>query len=346
MSQTTTKRAIIVDDSLLIRNIITKILVELNYKVVSEASNGLDAIRKVASYKPDLLIIDVMMPKMDGLTSLTEIMKNTPTKTIVVSSYDEKYLDIAYRSLEIGALAFIPKNTNITLFQKELNTQIKVTETAKMPKKMIFEPRSNAVPIIADRFRSIFKSRHLLIIGASTGGPNLVHDIISKLHKPFPPIIIVQHLPVGFTESFSNRMNTKTDLTVVVAEENMNLEMNKVYVAPGGKHLVLKSGTQPYITLMEDDRLSGVIPSLDPTIMSASHIFKEQLTIVILTGMGSDGLAGCRYAHKHNAFIISQNEDSCVVYGMPKAINDEKLSDYTSNPSNIISLLNQRLSGT
>ena len=282
-----TKKAIIVDDSLLIRNIITKILVELNYKVVSEASNGLDAIHKVASYKPDLLIIDVMMPKMDGLTSLTEIMKKSPTRTIVVSSYDEKYLDIAYRSLEIGALAFIPKNTNITLFQNELKSQIKIIETAKIPRKVFFDPKQTVVPVVNDRVRSIFKSRHLLIIGASTGGPNLVHDIIPKLRKPFPPTIVIQHLPVGFTESFSNRMNAKTELSVLVAEENMSLEMNKVYIAPGGKHLVLKQTFVTNISLQEDDRINGVIPSLDPTIMSASHIFKDQLTIVILTGMGS-----------------------------------------------------------
>ena len=99
------------------------------------------------------------------------------------------------------------------------------------------------------------------------------------------------------------------------------------------------------ISLTEGDRINGVIPSLDPTIMSASHAFKDQLTIVILTGMGSDGLSGCRYAKKSNAFIVTQDEESSVVYGMPKAINEEQLSDYTGNPSNIITVLNQRLSG-
>ena len=339
------KKAIIVDDSLLIRSIITKLLNELQYKVVSEASNGLDAVHKVQAYKPDLLIIDVMMPKMDGLTALTEIMKVVPTRTIVVSSYDEKYLDIAYRSLELGALAFIPKNTNITVFQSELKSQIKLIENAKVVKKFYFEPSPEQMKLMHESRKIIRKNQHLVILGASTGGPNLVHEIISKLRKPFPPVIIIQHLPIGFTESFSNRMNNKTELDVVVAEEDMRVKMNTVYIAPGGKHLVLKDERFPRISLSDGDRVNGVIPSLDPTIMSASHIYKDQLTITILTGMGSDGLAGCRYAHKHNAFIITQDEDSCVIYGMPKAINDENLADYTGNPSNIITLLNQKLSG-
>ena len=122
--------------------------------------------------------------------------------------------------------------------------------------------------------------------------------------------------------------------------------MNTVYIAPGGKHLVLNTDSFPKLTLYEGDRVNGVIPSLDPTIMSMSHVYKDQLTIVILTGMGSDGLAGSRYAKKNNAFILTQDEESSVIYGMPKAINDEKLSDYTGNPGSIISLLNQKLSGT
>ena len=340
------KKAVIVDDSLLIRSILIKLLKELNYKVASEASNGLDAIQKVKTYKPDLLIMDVMMPKMDGLTSLTEIMRNTPTRTIIVSSYDEKYLDIAFRSLEIGALAFIAKNTNLTVFENEIKSQIKIIENAKIPKKLVIDSRLASVPTFTDTKRLILKSKHLLIIGASTGGPNLVHEIISKLHKPFPPVVIVQHLPVGFTDSFSSRLNNRSELEVLVAEEDMHLRPNTVYIAPGGKHLILKNELAIKFSLTEGDRINGVIPSLDPTIMSASHIFKDQLTIVVLTGMGTDGLSGCRYAKKNNAFIITQDEDSCVVYGMPKAINDELLSDFTGDPSSIISLLNQRLSGT
>ena len=340
------KRAIIVDDSLLIRNIISKLLVELNYKVVSEANNGIDALNKVQNYKPDLLIMDVMMPKMDGLTALTEIMQTIPTRTIVVSSYDEKYLDIAYRSLELGALAFVPKNTNLSIFQNELKSQIRNIESAKVIKKFSYSSIPQILPVDSERKRVILKSKHLVVIGASTGGPNLVHEIVSKLHKPFPPVVIIQHLPIGFTESFASRMNNKTELKVVVAEEDMSLSMNTVFIAPGGKHLVLKEGIVTKISLSEGDRVNGVIPSLDPTIMSASHIFKDQLTIVILTGMGSDGLAGCRYAKKNNAYILTQDEESSVIYGMPKAINDEKLSDYSGNPGSIITILNQKLSGS
>jgi two-component system chemotaxis response regulator CheB len=340
------KKAIIVDDSLLIRSIIGKILVELNYKVVSEASNGVDGLHKVQSYKPDLVIIDVMMPKMDGLTALAEIMNVIPTKTIVVSSYDEKYLDIAYKALDLGALAFIPKNVNLAIFEKELISEIKASEFAKIPKRKSFISDLSTISIPNDRKKFVNKSKHLVIIGASTGGPNLVHEIISKLRKPFPPVIIVQHLPVGFTESFATRMNTKTELDVIQGEDDMHLKANTVYIAPGGKHLVLKEGIIPKIKLSDGDRVNGVIPSLDPTIMSASHYFKDQLTVVILTGMGSDGLAGCRYARRNNCFIITQDEESCVIYGMPKAINEENLSDYTGNPNNIITLLNQRLSGS
>jgi two-component system chemotaxis response regulator CheB len=335
------RTALIVDDSVLIRKVVRTVLENMNYKIVGEASNGIDAIKKVQSSNADLLIMDVMMPKMDGLTALSQIMKEKPIKTLVVSAYDPKQMDMAYKSLEIGALSFIQKNTNLDEFEKELKSQVKISERANVPLTKTIKNNNNVPKYI--KKEKVNKLNHLLILGASTGGPSVIHSVISKLRKPFPPVILIQHLPSGFTQSFATRLQTRTNLNVVVAKNGMKVCSDTIFVAPSGKHLVLKKNSNVYIATMTGDRVNGVIPSLDPTIMSASHIYKDQLTIAIFTGMGNDGLAGVRSAKQHNAFVLTQDKESCVIYGMPKVINDENLSDYVNTPNNIISMINQRL---
>lgn len=340
-------RAVIVDDSIVSRKVIRKILEGLGFRVVGEAGNGVDAIMKAETLKPDLMVLDIMMPKMDGLSALATIMEKAPTKVILVSAYGNEFFDMAFTGLEKGAFAFVakaPSGETSAEFERELRDKAKASLHASRasyvmsnvplkPRKMPRMPSSNL-------------SRHLLIIGASTGGPGVVKDVLTRLRPPFPPVIIVQHLPVGFTRTFAERMNAVSQLEIKEAESGMVLTTNTVFVAPGGKHLVLQdAGASMEIYLYEGDRVNGVMPSLDPTILSATYHYGQNLKVCILSGMGSDGLAGARYLKSNGGEVFAQDEETCVIYGMPKAVIDEGLADVVGTPVRLASALNQRYGG-
>ncbi|MHA2362526.1 MAG: chemotaxis-specific protein-glutamate methyltransferase CheB [Candidatus Hodarchaeales archaeon] len=347
-------RVVIADDSVFTRKMIRKLLEEINFDIIGEANNGLDAVSKTARFKPDLLIMDLMMPKMDGLTALKKIMEENPTRVLLISGFGSEYVDLAFTALDAGALAFVPKGTNTEDdsydFKNELIQKAKICLKANLKRKSykFDSPTAQARFDVAQRKAKFARKKtfmhkdNLIIIGASTGGPGVVKEIISRLRPPFPPIILVQHLPVGFSKAFSVRLDAISALKVIEAENDMRLKTNSVYIAPGGKHLVLNSKDK--LHLYDGDRVNGVIPSLDPTLISASYYFGSNLNVVILTGMGSDGLAGTRYSKQNGARIIIQDEDSSIIYGMPKAIADAELADYSSNPKNIVRYLNQHLS--
>ena len=345
---------LIVDDSILVRKVIRKALEEIpNLKISGEASNGEDAILKVKSLKPDLVIMDLIMPKMDGLSALKIIMTDSPTRVVMISAFGADYIDLAYNALEEGALAFVKKNSisetsQIEYFITELQKKVKYCLSIPVPKQKyhyiaseVFNKQLSA-PVRGSDYQVQLKNteKKLVIFGSSTGGIPVVHAILSRIKPPFPPIILIQHLPVGFVAPFVKRLNTATSLDVVEATNEMRLKRNTVYVGAGGKHLVLKDGNKLY--LYEGDRVNGVIPSIDPTAISASYYYGKNLIVVILTGMGSDGLAGARYSKKNGALVIAQDEESSTIFGMPKAVIDANLTDAISNPLQISSYLNRK----
>ncbi len=342
--------ALIADDSMFIRKSIRKVLEEMNFNKICEARDGLDAVAKTELFQPDLVLLDVIMPKMDGLTALVKIMTKTPTRVLVMSAYDPTHANIAFQALEHGALDFLPKpsaeQAHNYSFDHELRKKITSCLQARLNghkhglKKIL--PRCPKVQI-KNRFhiQSRSLSNSLIIVGASTGGPTVVKKILSTLKRPLPPIILLQHLTTGFSPSFAARLSSITDLRVVEASVGMPLELNTVYVAPGGKHLVFEEKENFIHThLFESDPVNGVQPSLDPTIVSASYFYNNRLIVIILTGMGNDGLAGTRYASENGAFVIAQDKSSSSIYGMPKAVIDANLADYIANPTQISTFLN------
>ncbi|MFX1253606.1 MAG: CheB methylesterase domain-containing protein [Promethearchaeota archaeon] len=188
---------------------------------------------------------------------------------------------------------------------------------------------------------SIFQSQQLIIIGASTGGPKVIQDILSKLIPPFPPVIVVQHFPVGFTTPFAERLDKWSELHIIEAKTGMLLTSNHVYIAPAGMHLVLDEDySNIKIYLCKGDRVNGGIPALEPTLLSASYYFVKRLIVVILTGMGSDGLVGVQYCKANGGLVLVQDEQSSLVYGMPKAVLEAGFVGIVANPVSITSYLN------
>ena len=343
---------LIADDSLIIRKIIREVLEKMNLTIVAEARDGLDTINKTIATKPDLIVKDMVKPKKDGLTALKEIMKNSPAKVIVISAYDPKYLNTFFLALNYGAIDFIPKaipNDNVYNFKEVIQKKILSYLTTSPPKnlssgqKPLFEKNITNVcnnSIKPDRYVPV-KPRQVIIIGASSGGPSVVQQILTELRPPVPPILIVQHLLKGFSSNFARRIDNLVDFTVKEAVHEEPLMMNTVYIAPGEKHLVLTTHEENmHINLLETDRVNGVMPSLDPTIISASQYYGNKLTLVILTGMGFDGLAGARFAKSWGAKIIVQDEASCLIFGMPKAIIEANLADEILEPAKISLYIN------
>ena len=327
--------ALIADDSTFFRSIIKKAIEEIGIKVVAQVRDGKEAVRKAKILKPDLIFLDVIMPRMDGITALIEIMKYSPTKVLIMTAYGRNYADVAIRALENGAVDFLSKNTDIKEIQsKTLNClKANIVDNKLFMKKNLYRT--------VEKPASIKIKPKLIIIGASTGGPKVVREILQNLNPPQPPMILIQHLPKDFAESFANRLDSTSKLKVVLAQNNMGLSNNTVFVAPGGTHLTIKEvNNHLMFHLFDGERVNGVIPSLDPAILSASYYFGNSLLITILTGMGYDGLAGTRYAKTKSSTVIAQNEYSCVVYGMPKAIIDENLADYIVPPREITKLFN------
>lgn len=321
---------LIVDDSVLMRRILSDIISsDEGMEVVGVARNGLGAVKKTASLNPDVVLLDIEMPEMDGLAALTHIMKETPTPVVMVSALDARNADIVLQSLDKGAVDFVskPRGMSITVFDDEDSRRlIEVVKNAafanispqKPVEKVHEEPEtaeepSFIVPLIAPL---------IVVVGASTGGPKTITDLFTSLPHNVPAyLLVVQHMPRGFTESFAKRLGSSTGFQVVEAKDGEPLEVGKVIVARGGDHMVIeKRGLKSYIVRLDrGPRVNAVRPSVDVTMESAAEVFGSDAIGVLLTGMGSDGAIGMSKIKKEGGRTIAEDESSCIIYGMPKA---------------------------
>ena len=299
----------IVDDSAFMRKIIADSLEDIKgIEVAGIARNGIDALEKINLIKPDIITLDIEMPKLNGIETLKRINETCKTPVIMLSSV--KKTQVTFEALELGALDFIekPENLNVNLddFKKELELKI----NSLVNSKAHFKVKSEKV---LPRKRS--QKTDAIVIGSSTGGPKALVYLIEKLPKSIDiPIFIVQHMPKGFTLSFAERLDKLTSIKVVEAEDNMRIEKGVIYIAPGDFHLRLQDGR---IKLSSEDKLHGVRPAVDYLFESAAEIYREKLLAIILTGMGKDGTIGMRQIKKFNGSTIAQDEETSVVFGMP-----------------------------
>ncbi len=324
-------RVLIVDDSAFMRKALSIMLEgDPEIKVVGTARDGLEAIEKVHELKPDIVTLDVEMPRMDGLTALRRIMREHPVPVIMVSSLTQEGAQATIEALEAGAVDFIPKqhsyvSIEISRIRAELLEKIKTIARTRplLTRRRSAAPGAEALPTLR------FHEARAIAIGVSTGGPRALQQVIPTLPADLPvPVLIVQHMPPHFTRSLAERLDSLSPMTVIEAEEGMLLEAGRVFLAPGGRHLVLerRNGHVPVIrTPVEPATLHR--PSVDVMFRSVCQLFGGKVLAVVMTGMGRDGLEGARLIKQHGGKVITQDEATCVVYGMPRAVAEAGLSD-------------------
>ena len=343
-------KVLVVDDTILYRKVIGDILKsEDDIEVVGTASNGKIAISRIASLQPDLLTLDIEMPICNGLEVLEYLRRNHPQiSAIMLSSLTRKGGDMTMKALELGAFDFIPKPEggsmaeNQAFIREALIPKVKAYARRhsikhllkggpQTPTGKVAQPPSEttATPKTATVKTAPAKRRHLpstiITIGISTGGPNALTRMLPMLSAPVGvPIVIVQHMPPLFTKSLADSLDNKCSLSVKEAEDGEVLKNDVVYIAPGGKQMkiVAEAGSNGKVKLTDDAPENNCKPSADYLFRSVASLYKEKATAVIMTGMGNDGTKGLRLIKRHGSPVIAQDEESCVVYGMPKeAVN-------------------------
>ncbi len=334
-------RILIVDDSALYRQTLQNTLRDLkDVSVVGIAKNGKDALEKIEQLDPDLLTLDVQMPDMDGIEVLREIKKrNLRPKAIMVSSFTCEGAQITTDALLEGAFDFILKPSggdpcaNRQRLSEELTHKIDAfCQTARRIKKYLRNVGDRkCTPLSANPDTIPEPESHCraVLIGISTGGPAALKLFLPKLSGQLPvPILIVQHMASHFTTSLAKRLNEMCELRVVEAVEGMEIQAGTVYLAPGGKQMKLVGqGERVLVQITDDLPENNCRPAVDYLFRSAAKVLEGNVLAVIMTGMGRDGVKGCQEIKARGGFVFAQEEDGCVVYGMPKAVIEEGLAD-------------------
>jgi len=320
-------KVLIVDDSALIRKILTDLLEsDDEISVVGTARNGKEALDKIETLKPDIITLDIEMPLMDGLTTLKHIVSRYKLPVIMISSLTSEGAELTLKALDEGAVDFLSKPTNIfSLSQTDIKNQIieKIKSGAKS-KFFIREPvkKLNKLEETVDRQSEIRGSfDNIVAIGTSTGGPRALQTLIPELPSNInATIVIVQHMPPKFTKSLADRLNSISNIKIKEAEEGDILLKGHGYIAPGDYHLtVVKESNNLVVRLNQDPQVMGLRPTVDMMMESIANIKGYSKVGVILTGMGSDGTKGIVKMKQSGSYTIAQNEETSVVFGMPKA---------------------------
>ncbi len=313
-------RVLIVDDSLLFRETLkNKLEKDQGIEVIATAMDPYDARDKILIYEPDVMILDVQMPKMDGIEFLKRLMPQYPLPVVVMSSLDNMVFD----ALKYGAVEFVNKPSSNTekaldLFINELIIKVKIASIANVSglKRII---RNSSEENTAQRSRP----NRIIAIGASTGGTEAIFEILHKLPAGIPGIVIVQHMPPVFTKMYAQRLNSVCRMIVKEAEDGDEIQDGVALIAPGGLQMrIQKSGHKMKVKLFEGDKRNGHIPSVDVLFESVAQFYGKQALGIILTGMGQDGAKGLLNMKQNGAKTIGQDEKTCIVYGMPKVAFD------------------------
>ena len=317
-------RVVVVDDSAYNRRAITRMLEELpGVEVVGYATNGEEGIRRVIDLTPDLVTLDLEMPRMDGFTMLRILMASTPVPVIVISSTsgDEK----VFKALELGAVDFIAKPTTVIsdeLLKIQQDLHEKVQAVFKLNMARVQKRNEPAPPVVefprpqAGETASI----DLVAIGSSTGGPPALQRIFSAFSEPLPfAIAVSQHMPPGFTTTFAERLNRSTGFEVREAKDGDVMLPGRALIAPGGKNLLFTvSGGKVLAQVVAPGPKDRYVPSVDAMFTSLAGIYRSRMMAVVLTGMGNDGAKGVREAKRLGALVLAESEESAVVFGMPR----------------------------
>jgi len=318
-------KVVIVDDSALIRSVMTEIVnSQPDMEVVGVAPDPLVARELIKRTNPDVLTLDVEMPKMDGLDFLEKLMRLRPMPVLMVSSLTERGSEITMRALELGAVDFVTKpkisiQSGMREYTELIADKIRATARARIKPRTLHAPvAGTAVPL--PQLRSpLTSSEKLIIIGASTGGTEAIREFLMQMPSDCPGILIAQHMPEGFTSSFARRLDSLCKISVVESAGNERVLPGHAYIAPGHSHLLLSRSGANYMTKIEQtDPVNRHRPSVDVLFRSAAQAAGKNAVGVILTGMGKDGAQGMLEMKGAGAYNFAQDEASCVVFGMPR----------------------------
>jgi len=307
-------------------------------KVVDVARDGKEAVDKTLETKPDLITLDVEMPKMNGLEALRLIMEKRPTPVLMVSSLTNEGAHVTLEALELGALDFIPKNladlsVNILNIREGLVRKVKLLAKKRVRRPALVQPAvQGGKPRQAPAPSAYTRDRKLSVvaIGTSTGGPVALQQVVPQLPAGFPVgVVIAQHMPAAFTATFAERLNGLSEVQVREAKHGDIVEAGTVLIAPGGRHMRVKRHGALETRVEVSDEPSGALykPSVNELMRSVAEHYPGRSLAVILTGMGDDGREGVRAIKEGGGKVFAQDEDSCVVYGMPRAVVDSGLAD-------------------
>jgi two-component system chemotaxis response regulator CheB len=323
---------LIVDDSAFMRRAISLLFEkDTDFFIVGIASNGLEAIEKIKRFKPDVVTMDVEMPEMDGITALAQIMKHHPVAVVMLSTLTNEGAEAALTALQLGAVDFFPKSSLIMdptdpKVIDDFLVRVKAAASAKLPMRNKAAPGKEAAE---GKKKEGSASVELLVIGCSTGGPSAIQSFLPRFTPDFPAgIVVLQHMPPGFTKPLADRFDTLCHLKVKEAEDGDAVMPGIIYVAPAGyQTLFQKTYDGKTILKIVPDESKLYKPCIDVSLQSASSIYRDRLLAVILTGMGTDGLIGCGEVKRQQGHVIVESEESCIVYGMPKAVYEAGYAD-------------------
>lgn len=316
-------RCLVVDDSALVRQMLTEFLQsDGSIEVVGWAPDPYVAREKIKELNPDVMTLDIEMPRMDGLSFLEKVMSLRPMPVVIVSSLTQKGADTALRALELGAVDYVGKpligvKEGFEALREEIVSKVKSAAGAKV-RAFDREKAAHRAPVAFDHRLS--SEGRVVAVGASTGGVEALYTLITALPANAPGVLVTQHMPAGFTSSFAQRLNGMSAVTVSEARDGDRVLPGHVFIAPGNLHLSLvRSGANYRCSVHDGERVSGHRPSVDVLFSSVATAAMGNAAGVILTGMGSDGARGLLEMRNAGAFTIGQDESSCLIYGMPKA---------------------------
>ena len=324
-------RVLIVDDSASVRQILTSILNDdPAIEVMASAADPFAAARRLQEELPDVIILDIEMPKMDGITFLRKIMAQRPIPVIICSSLTEQGSDLMFAAFEAGAVDIVPKPRADTR-QALLESSSRLREAVKSAARARVRPRPARRTVVEAKLtadaimpppvvsRTRVETERLVCIGVSTGGTEALRDVLEVLPRQCPPILIVQHMPQGFTDAFARRLDSLCEVRVKEAEDGETVAAGCAYIAPGARHMLLqRTGTRYHIAIKDGPPVSRHRPSADVLFRSAAQYGGPNVLGIIMTGMGDDGAKGLLEMRKLGATTRAQDEESCVVFGMPK----------------------------
>ena len=340
-------KVLVVDDSSFFRRRVREIInSDTRLEVIDVATNGKEAVEKAVRIKPDVITMDIEMPVMNGITAVKEIMAKSPVPILMFSLLTHEGAQATLDALEAGALDFLPKKFEdiarnrdeaVGLLQQRV---IEIASKRAVMRRAAPKPRpkeapsnraatvrstapvSKSKPAASGRFKATGKKYQITAIGTSTGGPVALQKILTKLPQNYPhPILLIQHMPATFTAAFANRLNSLCKIEVREAQDGDALRAGVAYLAPGGKQMIIEGRPgSAKLRVIDGGERMNYKPCVDVTFGSAAKIYSQQVLSMVLTGMGADGREGARMLKQEGATIWAQDEDSCVVYGMPQAV--------------------------